>query len=139
MLDNGTVKCWGRDYYGQLGDGGGNTDLGAPPAVPVDLGVGRTAAAIAAGSEHTCALLDNGTVKCWGSDHVGQLGDGGTIPGTDLGAPPRQPRPARGRAGHYRRHPAGSEHTCALLDNGTVKCWGLDASGQLGDGDPRSA
>ena len=79
ILDNGEAKCWGRDNYGQLGDGGStNTDTNAPSSTVINLGSGRTAVAVSAGAHHACAILDNGDLKCWGSDDYGQLGDGGT-------------------------------------------------------------
>ena len=85
ILDNGDLKCWGWDNNGQLGDGGSNTNLNAPSSTAIDLGTGRTAVAVAAGAYHTCAILDNGDLKCWGWDLYGQLGDGGT--NTDTNAP----------------------------------------------------
>ena len=78
-LSGGQVKCWGANTGGKLGTG--NTasygdsagEMGANlPAV--DLGTGRTAVAISLGQDHTCALLDNGSVKCWGDNSQGQLG-----------------------------------------------------------------
>ncbi len=83
ILDNGSVKCWGRNSYGQLGygdtnhrgDGAGEMGSNLPT---VDLGTGRTAVQIAAGGYFTVALLDNGTIKCWGLNNYGQLGYGDT-------------------------------------------------------------
>ncbi|HEC08529.1 MAG TPA: hypothetical protein ENI86_03050, partial [Acidimicrobiales bacterium] len=142
LLDNSTVKCWGDNSYGQLGQGT-TDDIGDNPGEmgdnlpPVDLGAGRTATAITAGSFHTCALLDNNTVKCWGYGSFGGLGYGDSVkrgddpgemgdnlPAVDLGA---------GRTATAIT--AGSVHTCALLDNSTVKCWGDNSTGQLGQGD----
>ncbi|MFL2967716.1 MAG: putative Ig domain-containing protein [Candidatus Poseidoniaceae archaeon] len=131
ILDNGDLKCWGSDQYGQLGDDGTNTDIDAPSSTAIDLGPGRTAVDVAAGVWHTCALLDNGDVKCWGSDNYGQLGDGGT--NTDIDAPSSTAidlGPGRTAVSVS----AGMFHTCALLDNSEVKCWGRDNHGQLGDG-----
>ncbi len=142
LLDNGTVKCWGDNGYGQLGHGdtanrGDDAGEMGDNLPAVNLGTGRTATAITAGSSHTCALLDNGTVKCWGDNGDGQLGLGDTadrgdgagemgdnLPAVDLGT---------GRTATAIT--AGDDHTCALLDNGTVKCWGDNAYGQLGLGD----
>ena len=73
ILDNGELKCWGRDNHGQLGDSGGNTNLNTPPSNAIDLGLGRTAVAVSAGDSHTCAILDNGDLKCWGRDDSGCL------------------------------------------------------------------
>ncbi|MEC7280331.1 MAG: hypothetical protein VXV98_09910, partial [Candidatus Thermoplasmatota archaeon] len=126
--------------------GGTNTNLDAPPTTAIDLGTGRTAVSVSAGREFTCAILDNGDLKCWGSDASGQLGDGGGI--LDNGSLlPLQPL-----ANQYTSEPsltpvdlgagrkavtvsAGNSHVCAILDNGDLKCWGYDEYGQLGDGD----
>ena len=80
ILDNGDVKCWGSG--GQYGALAGNTDIHSPPDTPIDLGDGRTAIDISCGAIHTCVLLDDNSVKCWGWDNHGQLGDGGTPSGS---------------------------------------------------------
>ncbi len=141
MLDNGSVKCWGENSYGQLGLGdtinrGDNSSEMGDNLNFVDLGSGRTATAIAAGNHHTCAILDNASIKCWGFNASGQLGLGNTsnrgdnssemgnnLPSVDLGSG----RTAKAIA-------TGGSHTCAILDNASVKCWGFNASGQLGLG-----
>ena len=121
VLTNGTVRCWGSDLSGQLGNGNVN-DSAIPTLVNGLSGV----SAIDAGSEHTCALLTDGTVFCWGNDSHGQLGDGTNVGGrtpvlvSDLSN-------ATGVS-------AGITHSCAVLDDGTASCWGDNASGQLGDG-----
>ncbi|MEC7280236.1 MAG: hypothetical protein VXV98_09425, partial [Candidatus Thermoplasmatota archaeon] len=139
ILDNGDLKCWGGDQYGQLGDGGtshsSSTQLTAPSSNPIDLGSGRTAVAVSAGGWHTCAILDNGDLKCWGRDQYGQLGDGGTNHGSSTYiAAPSSNAIDLGTGRTAVAVSAGYQHTCALLDNGDVKCWGLDGAGQLGDG-----
>jgi alpha-tubulin suppressor-like RCC1 family protein len=142
MLDNGSVKCWGENNLGQLGlgdiinRGDNSSDMGDNLTI-VDLGSGRTATAIATGDSHTCVILDNASIKCWGSNASGQLGLGdnstrGARSGemgdnltiVDLGSG----RTAKAIA-------AGNQHTCAILDNSSVKCWGANGSGQLGLGD----
>lgn len=83
LLEGGLVDCWGSNTLGQLGLGDGR-DRGDDPGEmgdnlrPVNLGTGRTATAIAAGGEHTCALLADGAVKCWGLNLDGRLGLGDT-------------------------------------------------------------
>ena len=127
LFDNGAVKCWGYNGFGQLGWGNTN-DVTKPTDLPVLEG-GARAIAISAGGLHTCALFDNGAVKCWGSNNYGQLGLGNTddvnIP-TDLPVFKGGARATAISAGVY--------HTCALFDNGAVKCWGYNAIGQLGLG-----
>ena len=137
ILDNGDLKCWGRDDYGQIGDGGTVSqqypynygDYLSEPSDPIDLGTGRTAVAVALGAYFTCAILDNGSVKCWGQDFYGQLGDGGTS--THMGSPVSVDLgPGRTAVAIT----ASREHACAILDTGDVKCWGANGKGQLGLG-----
>src|SRR5438876_262301 len=80
LLRDGTVQCWGRNVDGQLGDGTTANPSTGPPgsSVPVAVSGIRSADAITAGAYHTCALLADGTVQCWGRNHQGQLGDGTT-------------------------------------------------------------
>ena len=83
LLDDDSVKCWGRNDYGQLGHGNtfsAATNVGemGDNLRAVDLGPGRTAKMIDAGDYHTCALLDDDSVKCWGRNDYGQLGLGDT-------------------------------------------------------------
>ena len=130
------MKCWGRDNYGQLGDGGSNTDTNAPSSTAINLGTGRTAVAVAAGWYHTCAILDNGDLKCWGRDSSGQLGDGAIQFGTPY-SDTNAPSSTAINLGSGRTAvavSAGSAHTCAILDNGEAKCWGSNSFGSLGDG-----
>jgi alpha-tubulin suppressor-like RCC1 family protein len=142
LLDDHTVKCWGYNHNGQLGLGDTATRGDAPgemgdslPAVA--LGTGRTALALTAGGDQTCALLDGGDVKCWGANENGELGVGdknhrGDGPG-EMGD--ALPRVNLGTGRHAKQVIAGEAHTCALLDDDTVKCWGLNVFGQLGFGD----
>ena len=126
ILDNGTVVCWGGNSTGQLGDGGANL-LGSASPVPVALEAQRTATAISLGANHTCAVLDDGSLVCWGLNDSGQLGDGTT---TDRNAPVAVDL---GDGKTAVTVSAGKSHTCALLDDNSVKCWGKNDFGQLGD------
>jgi len=134
-----TVVCVGSGLDGRLGTGS-TSDVGDDPsetgaAMPtVSLGTGRTARAVAAGDAHTCALLDDGRVKCWGANGSGQLGLGdsnarGDGPG-EMGDALPFVNLGTGRTAVAIA--AGGSHTCALLDDGQVKCWGANSSGQLG-------
>lgn len=123
-LENGEVLCWGFNETGQLGDGTtGNA------RVPVKVtGLPGKALALAAGWGHTCALMEEGGVYCWGDNTNGQLGNGSGeafIP---------SPKAVSGLAKGVAAITAKGGHTCALLDAGTVKCWGDNSYGQLGDG-----
>ena len=118
----GPRKCWGYNHYGQLGNGTDDelVDAGCGErsvvGVEGDRGLG--------GRLHSCALLANGTAKCWGDNMHGELGNGtltdSSTPVAVSGLPPR----SRSRRARF--------HTCALLANGTAKCWGSNVYGQLG-------
>lgn len=124
LLHHGTVRCWGLNGNGQLGDGTTDDSL-----VPVGVSGISDARAVASGGFHSCAVLADGTVKCWGNDGAGQIGDGN--PGDTASAP-------KAVDGITAANPAtalslGEFHSCALLADGTVKCWGHNGFGQLGD------
>ena len=119
----GAVHCWGSNGNGQLGDGSA-TQRTAPVAV---TGLGSGVAAIAAGSNHSCALTTGGAVRCWGNNSVGQLGDGSFAQRTT-------PVAVTGLGSGVAAIAAGNSHTCALTTGGEVRCWGLNGAGQLGDG-----
>jgi len=126
ILDDGSLKCWGRNLYGQLGTGD-NTDYNTPQ--PVDLGTNRIAVAISAGSGHTCVILDDASLKCWGANHDGELGLGNTT---------NQNSPVSVNLGSGRTAVAislGQDHTCAVLEDASVKCWGEGDYGRLGQGE----
>src|SRR5207253_837740 len=115
----------GANGYGQLGDGTG-IDRPVPILQVSGLSSGVTAIA-AAGGSHTCALTSAGGVKCWGYNHEGELGDGTT-------SAQFTPVDVSGLASGVTAITAGGSHSCALTSGGGVKCWGLNYSGQLGDG-----
>ncbi|CAN0365159.1 unnamed protein product, partial [Ectocarpus fasciculatus] len=135
------VKCWGRNSAGQLGLGDNETRGGVNDVFEmgdnlpvVDLGTGVKAATIGLAGSHACAVALSGLVKCWGENEGGQLGLGDTVargnltghmgddlPYVDLGTDVLASSVA-----------LGSRHTCAVVDDGGVKCWGNNDGGQLG-------
>jgi alpha-tubulin suppressor-like RCC1 family protein len=102
---------------------------------PVDIGPGRTATAISATSTQTCAVVDDGTVRCWGMHLFGALGNPNLRSSVgDNETPGSKPVV---RLGHGRTATAvtiGTFRACALLDNGRIRCWGLNFDGELGYG-----
>ena len=123
LTTSGGVKCWGYNGQGQLGDGTATSHR-----TPIDVnGLTSGVSAIAAGGYHTCALKTDGSLLCWGDNSAGSLGDGTVSNRTE-------PVNVNGLDGKVSAVSAGIHHTCALLNKGTVQCWGANHSGQLGDG-----
>jgi alpha-tubulin suppressor-like RCC1 family protein len=118
-----TVKCFGRNIEGQLGNG---TFVNATANAAVDTGL-TGVKQIIAGAYHTCALTSTNTVKCWGLNSLGQLGNG------TGGASSNVPTDVTGLTG-IKVIAAGASHACAITATDTVKCWGSNAGGQLGNG-----
>ena len=130
ILDDDSVKCWGNGSNGKLGTGS-TSDQRTPTSTTGSFGSGRYAVAIDAGYQHTCAILDNGDLTCWGSDADGQLGNGATT-GTKSSLQSTVVNLGSGRTAISLS--AGGKHTCAQLDNHQLMCWGHRGSGQVGDG-----
>ena len=151
ILEGGAIKCWGGNSFGQLGledtmnRGDGVAAMG--DALPfVDLGTGRHAVALAAGSTAMCAILDDGRVKCWGEGYQGALGAGdtdtrGAMPGTMGDALPAVDLGSRGGVPLTARHIVAIDYHsfCAIVadsaasDSG-LKCWGSNDYCELGIG-----
>jgi alpha-tubulin suppressor-like RCC1 family protein len=138
LLPNGTFECWGWNDYGQLGDGSkltrGNRPGQLAELLPVEL---ASIVEVRSGWGWKCALLVDRALKCWGVNQAGQLGRGDNerrgddpgemgdaLPAVDLG---------RGRS--VVDVDVGDFQGCALLDDGSVKCWGSGIHGGLGTGD----
>jgi len=118
------VVCWGFNDSGQLGAGDTNYSRNSPVAT---LGLTGPVSAVVTGSRHSCALLQDGRVSCWGNNERGQLGDGSSVgfrPTASLvvGLPATALQIA-----------AGDEYTCAALADGSMRCWGANGVGQLGN------
>jgi alpha-tubulin suppressor-like RCC1 family protein len=131
LLQDGTLRCWGENSAGQLGYGDEFNFGDDPGEIPNTKAVPITdAAQVALGFRYTCVVATSKKVRCWGENSKGQLGDGSPddigdneLPATagfvNVGADAQQIS-------------LGSNHSCALLENSSVKCWGLGTLGQLG-------
>jgi alpha-tubulin suppressor-like RCC1 family protein len=120
----GNVACWGDGYYGQLGDG-----TGASGPLPVGVSGFSTngVAQLGLGWSHTCALTNAGGVKCWGFNTDGELGNNSI-------AQSLVPVDVTGLTSGVSSIGAWKFHSCAVTASGSVKCWGQNTSGSLGDG-----
>jgi alpha-tubulin suppressor-like RCC1 family protein len=137
LLRTGQVQCMGDNYSGQLGDG--NTQ---PKRFPETvLGISN-ATAIAVGFASGCARLSDGTVRCWGDNRYGQLGSGTPLAKGEVADPTQQNSPVPVTVNGLNdviSITAGHNHYCALLSNGTAKCWGNNSHGQFGNGTAASS
>jgi alpha-tubulin suppressor-like RCC1 family protein len=124
VLKNGTIECWGDNTRGELGNG----VLGGLSATPVLVQGITNAVAVSTGSQVSCALLADGTARCWGRDSNGALGTFGPALGHSS-----TPVVVKGISGAV-KITSGGGTTCVLLSNGNVKCWGANLSGEAGNG-----
>ena len=125
-LRGGSLACWGRNNFGQLGDGSTN-DATTPQSVDAAVSFST----VTAGQLHSCARARDGRAFCWGRNTYGQLGDGGT---TDRS----RPVPVRSGTAFSSVNASGA-HTCAVTAGGEGFCWGYNIDGQLGGGDRENA
>ncbi|MCX4242723.1 RCC1 domain-containing protein [Paraliomyxa miuraensis] len=134
LLDTAEVKCWGVNLYGQLGQGHvGELGLLEEPAAiaPIDFGA-DVPLQIAAGGEHACAVMQSGALRCWGRNDYGQIGLPGYTAVGDDELPSVVGSVDLGGGVMALQVATGLDHTCALLDDGGVLCFGRDSVGQLG-------
>lgn len=136
LLTSGAIiRCWGNNDLGQLGDGtftiGVGTSSSATPNTVT--GLTGTPSAVIAGGSHTCAIMTNGDFDCWGDDFFGELGDG-VFRNTGSGQAVPSPQRATVVPSTPVAAALGGNHTCVLLKNGSVWCWGANGNGQLGNG-----
>lgn len=149
----GKIACWGRNDERELGrrttyfDGTYTTDNEYNPTF-VTLSTSKQVTQLTTGDWHTCALMTDTTVMCWGFDGYGNVGDGESnqVTGrtvdeareTDSSATGENPKTVLTTGTtpltNVRSIAAGTDHTCAVLYDGTVRCWGLNSVGQLGVG-----
>jgi alpha-tubulin suppressor-like RCC1 family protein len=131
LLADGTVRGWGDNFYGELGNGTVTSATPCDCLGPVAPSGISGAKAIAAGEFHSLALLADGTVDAWGNNERGQLGNG-TVGSTGCKCVP-SPAPVSGLSG-AQAIATGSAHALALQGDGSVRAWGFNESGQLGNG-----
>ncbi len=140
LLSSGTTKCWGANFHGQLGNGTTTSAVTSLTTVSVpDSGGALTPltniVSIAADEFHTCAVISTGTARCWGDNIYGEIGDNTT--GTDRLTPVLVRDPpntnSRGFLTNVVSIAAGATLNCARTGAGTARCWGSNATGQLGD------
>jgi alpha-tubulin suppressor-like RCC1 family protein len=127
LMNDGTFRAWGYNTSGQLGDGTTTT----PRTSPVIDALGANVVdASSGGSYHTCVVLADGTAKCIGANTYGQLGNNSTTASSTAWVVVGGPTPLTG----ITQITAGLDFSCARMSDATVKCWGSNALGQLGDG-----
>lgn len=120
VVNNGTASCWGEDSHGELGNG----TTSASSSLPVAVSGLNTVSAVAVGGSHSCAVLTDHSVRCWGDGALGQLGNGGTSASST-------PVTVTGIS-DATAISAGLNHTCVLRTGGAVSCWGQNSNGQVG-------
>jgi alpha-tubulin suppressor-like RCC1 family protein len=127
LWSDGSVRCWGLNGNGQLGDG-----FLSSSAYPVAVkGLSGPAIAIGAGTFHSCAVITGGQVECWGNGGDGLLGNGTTGSNALTAVAVSTITNAVAVTGGY-------DFSCALLADGTVMCWGFNQAGEVGSGAPGS-
>jgi alpha-tubulin suppressor-like RCC1 family protein len=126
VLESGSVRCWGHGSDGQTGDSG----VTSPSETGPNIRVGGPSKQVVTGYWHTCALLRNGHVRCWGTLDKGRLGYG--YGGSQSSYDPVNKGDVSIGGGRVVQITAGESHTCALLQSGRVRCWGDNEHGQLG-------
>ena len=128
LFDAGRLRCWGSAGY----IGAGNLlAIGddEPAAAAPDVDIGGRVVQISASWYHTCALLDSGNLRCFGSGLSGELGYGNT---NNIGDDEAPAAAGDVSVGKVRQVSAGPYHTCAVLAGGSVRCWGRNDHFQLG-------
>jgi alpha-tubulin suppressor-like RCC1 family protein len=132
LLASGEAKCWGYNMSGILGTGDLYTTNLSTPEFVIDADTSLPLAnieKITTGGWHNCALMMGGSIKCWGSDLFGQLGMEPPTESYMVAYPVDVPF-----LGIFTDVSAGLDHTCAVANNGSAYCWGVNYNGELGIG-----
>jgi alpha-tubulin suppressor-like RCC1 family protein len=130
VMNDATLRCWGRNQYGQLGLGVADED---PHTFPASVAGLTGVKSVDGGLGHTCVLKSNATLRCWGDNGAGQTGNGDS--GVDPLLSPTTVVKGTGTLKNVTSFAAGAFHTCAI-SNGKAFCWGDNSNGELGQGDP---
>lgn len=125
VMQDRSVRCWGDNKTGQLGDG---TRTNSTSPVAATVVAGRQVTEVSGGGFHTCVVDEQGAMACWGMNQQGQMGDGTTTSVVLTAVTPS------GLTGGVRRPRAGYYYTCAVMESGSAKCWGQNGVGRLGTG-----
>jgi len=133
LAADGTAWCWGAGTYGALGNGGV-----AASATPVQVAGGLRFTALSVGLYHSCAVATDGAAYCWGLNANGQLGSTSTARSADGLAFTASPTAVAGGL-RWKEASAGTRHSCGITRDSKLHCWGLNTSGQLGDGTTTSS
>jgi len=128
LLDSSEVKCWGFNKQGQIGAGYKSTAEGIPVYVTDGISNISGVTKISTGQTHTCAITNADEVKCWGSNSKKQLGYTANV--MSIVAKNVEGLPTDGVPVEIG---TGNRHSCVLMDNGDVYCWGDNSYGQLGN------
>ena len=138
VLSTGGVQCWGEGDYGECGDNAMNFQNLSPVDVKTSSTTNLAGAThVVLGYTHSCAIVSNGDVYCWGDDTYGELGDGQTNAQSSVAIKATVVSGATALALGGDGFTYG--HTCAIVAGGAVKCWGSNDFGQLGDGTTTSS
>jgi alpha-tubulin suppressor-like RCC1 family protein len=131
LINDGSVKCWGRNYHAQLGIG--SSGRNTPQSTPVSTSDIYTATGVTSYNNFSCAILSNENIKCWGLNNDAQIGDGTVV--FDSSTYERKTPTNVIVIGTATAISSGVDHSCALLADKTLKCWGSNNFGQLGIGE----
>ena len=133
LAADGTAWCWGTGTYGALGNGGV-----VRSATPVQVAGGLRFTTLGVGLYHTCAVSTEGAAYCWGLNADAQLGSTSTARSADGLAYTASPAEVAGGL-RWKQVSAGRRHSCGVTTDAKLRCWGLNASGELGDGTTTSS